>query len=231
MTVFPNSRAESQSTQGLVRRLRNLHYSSFKGQVLVGGGVAYTVDVIALILHWLPVVAFLIALTTMVLLFRLFHSLALAIKAVAMNFLSVLASSGLLVLIFQDGFTAPLTGIHGVGAIDWTTPLILFSVLFGLSTDYEVFLLTRIMDYHRDHYPDREAIARGLADTGRIITGAALIMVTVFVAFGVIGLEFMQELGIGLGIAILLDATVVRLVLVPSIMRLLGKWNWWPGSV
>jgi RND superfamily putative drug exporter len=232
LTVFPNSRAESQRTQALVRRLRSLHYSSlFKGQVLVGGGVAYTVDVIGLILHWLPVVAFLIALTTMVLLFRLFHSLALAIKAVAMNFLSVLASSGLLVLIFQDGFTAPLTGIHGVGAIDWTTPLILFSVLFGLSTDYEVFLLTRIMDYHRDHYPDREAIARGLADTGRIITGAALIMVTVFVAFGVIGLEFMQELGIGLGIAILLDATVVRLVLVPSIMRLLGKWNWWPGSV
>ncbi len=230
LTVFPNSRAESQRTQALVRRLRNLHYSSFKGQVLVGGGVAYTVDVIALILHWLPVVAFLIALTTMVLLFRLFHSLALAVKAVVMNFLSVLASSGLLVLIFQDGITAHFTGIRGAGAIDWTTPLILFSVLFGLSTDYEVFLLTRIMDYHRSHYSDREAIARGLADTGRIITGAALIMVTVFIAFGVIGLEFMQELGIGLGIAILLDATVVRLVLVPSIMRLLGKWNWWPGS-
>lgn len=86
------------------------------------------------------------------------------------------------------------------------------------------------MDYHHDHYPDSEAIAQGLADTGRIITGAALIMVTVFIAFGVIGLEFMQELGLGLGIAILLDATIVRLVLVPSIMRLLGSWNWWPGT-
>ena len=229
LTVFPNTRAESQTTQALVRHLRTLRYP-FNGQILVGGGVAYTVDVIALIVHWLPIVALLIAVTTMILLFRLFHSLALAIKAVVMNLLSVLAASGLLVLIFQDGVTGPLTGITGAGAIDWTTPLILFSVLFGLSTDYEVFLLTRIMDYHHDHYPDSEAIAQGLADTGRIITGAALIMVTVFIAFGVIGLEFMQELGIGLGIAILLDATVVRLILVPSIMRLLGKWNWWPGS-
>ncbi|OLZ09269.1 MMPL family transporter [Sulfobacillus thermosulfidooxidans] len=229
LTVFPNSRGESQATQALVRHLRSLSYP-FSGTVLIGGGVAYTVDVIALILHWLPIVAVLIAITTMILLFRLFHSLALAIKAVLMNLLSVSAASGLLVLVFQEGLTRPITGIGGAGAIDWTTPLILFSVLFGLSTDYEVFLLTRIMDYHHDHYPDSEAIAQGLADTGRIITGAALIMVTVFIAFGVIGLEFMQELGLGLGIAILLDATIVRLVLVPSIMRLLGSWNWWPGT-
>ncbi|WP_053959380.1 MMPL family transporter [Sulfobacillus thermosulfidooxidans] len=228
-TVFPNSHGESQATQALVRHLRSLSYP-FSGTVLIGGGVAYTVDVIALILHWLPIVAVLIAVTTMILLFRLFHSVALAIKAVIMNLLSVSAASGLLVLVFQDGLTRPLTGIAGARAIDWTTPLILFSVLFGLSTDYEVFLLTRIMDYHHEHYPDAEAIAQGLADTGRIITGAALIMVTVFIAFGVIGLEFMQELGIGLGIAILLDATLVRLILVPSIMRLLGSWNWWPGA-
>jgi RND superfamily putative drug exporter len=229
LTVFPNSRAESQATQHLVGRLRALRYP-FAGQVLVGGGAAYTVDVIALILHWLPIVAVLIALTTMLLLFRLFHSAVLALKAVLLNLLSVSAASGLLVLIFQDGVTARLTGIQAAGAIDWTTPLILFSVLFGLSTDYEVFLLSRIMEYHQTHLSDRDAIAQGMADTGRIITGAALIMVTVFVAFGAIGLEFMQELGIGLGIAILLDATVVRLILVPSIMRLLGRWNWWPGT-
>ncbi|POB11495.1 MMPL family transporter [Sulfobacillus sp. hq2] len=229
LTVFPQSHGESQATQQLVRHLRSLHYA-FNGRVLIGGGVAYTVDVIALILHWLPIVAALIAVTTIILLFRLFRSVALAIKAVVMNLLSVSAASGLLVLIFQDGITRPWTGIGGAGAIDWTTPLILFSVLFGLSTDYEVFLLTRVMDYHRLHVPDADAVAQGLADTGRIITGAALIMVTVFIAFGIIGLEFMQELGIGLGIAILLDATVVRLILVPSIMRLLGSWNWWPSN-
>ena len=229
LTVFPNSRAESQATQHLVGRLRALRYP-FAGKILIGGGAAYTVDVIALVLHWLPIVAALIALTTILLLFRLFRSAVLALKAVALNILSVSAASGLLVLIFQDGVTVRLTGIQAAGAIDWTTPLILFSVLFGLSTDYEVFLLSRIMDYHQMHLSDRDAIAQGMADTGRIITGAALIMVTVFVAFGAIGLEFMQELGIGLGLAILLDATVVRLVLVPSIMRLLGTWNWWPGS-
>lgn len=227
-TVLPRSRPESQQTLNLVRHIRTTIHAPSGLSLMVGGSVAYTVDVIHLIVHSLPKVAILIALSTMILLFFLFRSVALPIKAVILNGLSVLAGSGLLVWTFQDGATFPLTGIAATHAIDWTTPVILFSVLFGLSTDYEVFLLSRVMDHHLAGLSDRDAIQTGMAETGRIITGAALIMVTVFLAFGLIGLEFMQELGFGLGLAILLDATIVRVLLVPSIMRLLGKWNWWP---
>ncbi|MCY0885656.1 MAG: MMPL family transporter, partial [Firmicutes bacterium] len=226
-TVFPDSRAESQATQQLVRRLRSRLEAPPQARVMVGGGVAYTVDVIHLIRWWLPRIAFLIGGLTAVILYILFRSAALPVKAVLMNLASVSASLGLLVGLFQDGWLAPVLGWKGTGAIDWTTPIILFAVLFGLSTDYEVFLLSQVMAHHRSGLQDEEAVVRGLAETGRIITGAALIMVTVFWAFGAIGLEFMRELGFGLGLAILLDASVVRLVLVPAIMRLLGRWNWW----
>lgn len=228
LTVFPNTRPESQATQKMVTNLRNISEPGLR--VLVGSGAAYTVDVIHLIFHWLPELALLVSFTTFILLWRLFRTITLPIKAILLNFLSVSAASGLLVLVFQRGITAPITGIHATGAIDWTTPIILFTVLFGLSTDYEVFLLTRIQDHHNAGADDPVAIEEGMAETGRIITGAALIMVTVFLAFGSIGLEFMQELGFGLGFAILIDATLVRLFLVPSIMRLLGRYNWWQPS-
>ena len=226
LTVYPSTRPESQATQHLVTRLRAIkapHGTTLK----VGGGVAYTVDVIHLIKRWILPIALLVAGSTFVLLWRLFRSVVLPIKAVVLNFLSVSAASGLIVLIFQKGLTAPITGLQATGAIDWTTPVILFTVLFGLSTDYEVFLLSRVLDHHMAGSDDRSAISQGMAETGRIITGAALIMITVFLAFGGIGLEFMQELGFGLGLAILIDATIVRLFMVPSIMRLLGRANWW----
>ncbi|MCY0881727.1 MAG: MMPL family transporter, partial [Firmicutes bacterium] len=230
--VYPDTHPESQATQHLIEHLRSLSYPSMQSQhsrVLVGGNEAYTVDVIHLIIHWLPYIAGMVALTTMLVLYRLFRSWILPFKAVVMNFLSAAAAFGLLVLIFQQGVTAPWTGIHGSGAIDWTTPIILFTVLFSLSTDYEVFLLSRVMDHHQSGASDAQSVENGMAETGRIITGAALIMVLVFFAFGSIGLEFMKELGYGLGLAILLDATVVRMILVPAIMRLLGRWNWWPA--
>lgn len=229
--VFPQSRASSQRTQTLVLNLRR-RLSDFRGAMTdVGGGPAYTVDVIALIRHTLPRLALGVAIATFLLLFWLFRSIALPVKAILLNILSVGAGLGMVTMVFQHGLLRPTFNLGGAGAVDWTTPVILFTVLFSLSTDYEVFLLSRVFDRHQSGDPDALAISESIKETGRIITGAALIMVTVFLAFGLIGLEFMQELGFGLGLAVLLDASLVRLVLVPAIMRILGRANWWPGRV
>jgi putative drug exporter of the RND superfamily len=156
-----------------------------------------------------------------------FKSVVVAGLAVVLNLLSVAAAFGLLVLVFQHGVGADLLGLTQVDTIEAWLPLFLFTVLFGLSMDYHVFLLSRIRERYLRIGDTRDAVAFGVRSTARIITGAALIMVAVFGGFAAGELVMFQQLGFGLGAAVLLDATVVRLVLVPAAMTLLGRWNWY----
>jgi RND superfamily putative drug exporter len=146
---------------------------------------------------------------------------------VLLNLLSVGAAYGLLVLVFQHGFAAGLFGFQHVHAIEAWVPLFLFSVLFGLSMDYQVFLLSRIREQYDRSGDTIEAVTVGVASTARIITGAALIIVAVFSGFASGQLIMFQQMGFGVGVALLIDATIIRSVLMPSVMSLLGRWNWY----
>jgi RND superfamily putative drug exporter len=147
-----------------------------------------------------------------------------------MNSLSVIATFGLIVLVFQEGYGGALFGItQPTSAIFVVIPVLVFAVVFGLSMDYEVFLLSRIKEAYDRSGRNTEATAEGLGATATVITSAALIMITVFGAFAFARVLVMQFLGFGLAVAVLLDATLIRMVLVPAFMRLAGKWNWWPG--
>ena len=169
----------------------------------------------------------LILVTTYVALLLLFRSVVLPAKAVLMNTLSILASYGALVIIFQDGHLSNLLGFTPEGVVDATTPIIMFCVLFGLSMDYEVFVLSRIKEAYDTCQDNTNAVALGLERTGRIITSAALIIVIVAGSFAFAHIVIIKALGIGIALAILIDATVVRALLVPATMQLLGRWNWW----
>jgi len=195
--------------------------------VLVTGITANNVDFLEMRDTYTPIVfAFVLGLS-FVLLLIVFRSLVIAAKAIVMNLLSVGAAYGLLVWVFQEGNMISFFGFQQVEAIEAWLPLFLFSILFGLSMDYHVFLLSRIKEAYDHTHRNRESVAIGLQRTGRIITGAALIMVAVFAGFAAGSLVFLQQVGFGLGIAVLLDATVVRSILVPSAMALLGDWNWY----
>jgi RND superfamily putative drug exporter len=164
---------------------------------------------------------------TFVLLTVVFRSLVIAAKAIVLNLLSVGAAYGLLVLVFQHGVGAGLLGFQRVPIIEAWVPLFLFSVLFGLSMDYQVFLLSRVKERYDRSGDTAEAVAFGVASTARIITGAALIIVAVFVGFARGDLVMFQQMGFGVAVALLLDATIIRSVLLPAAMRLLGRWNWY----
>src|SRR5438093_921984 len=216
---------DSQEARALVKTIRREH-PPVAAEVLVTGRTAYDVDFVALVSRVAPgAVAFVLA-ATFVALFLLLGSVLLPLKAVVMNCLSVTASYGALVWIFQDGHFKDWLGFTP-GPIEPVIPLIMFCVLFGLSMDYEVLLLSRTHEeFERTRDNDRAVVA-SLAATGRLITGAALIMATVFFGFGAARAVMIKEMGIGMGIAIVMDATVIRALLVPATMRLLGDWNWW----
>jgi RND superfamily putative drug exporter len=163
----------------------------------------------------------------LIVLFLMTGSVVLPVKALLMNALSLSAAFGLLVLIFQHGRLESLLGYTSQGALESTQPVVLFAVAFGLSTDYGVFLLSRIKEARDRGAPDREAVAMGLERTGRIVTAAAILFCVAIGAFATSRIIFIKELGIGTALAVLLDATIVRALLVPSLMELLGKWNWW----
>jgi trehalose monomycolate/heme transporter len=160
-------------------------------------------------------------------LFGAFRSVILPLKAMLMTALSLTASFGALVFIFQDGRLEKLLGYESLGSIDATLPVVMFASVFGLSMDYEVLILGRIREEYLRTGENDGAIAEGLAQTGRLVTSAALLMVVVFGAFSAAPLLFVKTLGIGMALAVALDATVVRMLLVPATMRLLGKLNWW----
>jgi RND superfamily putative drug exporter len=153
----------------------------------------------------------------------------LPLKALVMNFLTISAAFGVLVLVFQDNRLEGLLDYQGQGALELTQPVLLFAIAFGLSTDYGVFLLTRIKEAWDDGLTNREAVAVGLERTGRIVTAAALLFCIAVGSFATSDIIFVKEVGIGIALAVLIDASIVRALLVPSLMALLGRWNWWPS--
>ena len=196
-------------------------------EVVVGGLSAQIVDITAESMRKLPLVAGFIVVLTFVLLALIFRSIAIPIKAILMNMLSILAAYGLLVVVFQEGAGAKLFDFQPVGTTQVYLPLLTFAVLFGLSMDYEVFLLGRIKEEWEKTGDNQVAVARGLQRTARVITAAAAIMVAVFAAFTFAQLMEVKHLGFSLAAAVLIDATLIRIILVPAAMQLLGDWNWW----
>jgi uncharacterized membrane protein YdfJ with MMPL/SSD domain len=198
----------------------------------VGGFTALFVDQRASLGAHLPWAALIIVVVTIVALFIMTGSVLLPIKAVIMNLLTLGATLGVLVLIFQDGRFEGLLGYSSQGAVDLTQPILIGALAFGLSTDYAVFLISRIKEIRDSGVGDRESVALGLQRTGRVVTAAALLFCIAMGAFATSRIVIIKELGIGTALAVALDATIVRALLVPSLMALLGKWNWWaPGPL
>jgi uncharacterized membrane protein YdfJ with MMPL/SSD domain len=212
------------ATQQLVRDIRA---KPAPFTFLVSGQAAAFVDLQASLASRLPLAIAIVAGATVILLFLMTGSVVLPVKAVVMNLLTLSAAFGVLVLIFQDGRLENLLQYTSQGALESTQPVLLFAIVFGLSTDYGVFLLTRIKEAHDAGVPNTEAVAMGLQRTGRIITAAALLFCVAIGAFATSQIIFIKELGIGIAAGVLVDATVVRAFLVPSLMALLGRWNWW----
>lgn len=196
-------------------------------QVLVDGGTAEIVDVVNEMYGEFPRVAAFIVAATFLVLMILFRSLLLPVKAIIMNSLSILASYGALVWVFQDGHLSRLLNFTPQGYVEASLPVIMFCVLFGISMDYEVFLLSRIREEWDRTGDNRESVAIGMQRSGRIITSAALLVVVVTGSFVTADVVLIKALGFGIALAVLLDATVIRALLVPATMRLMGDWNWW----
>jgi uncharacterized membrane protein YdfJ with MMPL/SSD domain len=221
----------SDAALGAVRRLRHAMIPQTLGstdlRAAVGGDTADNVDFIDAVHHWMPYVfAFVLGLS-LVLLTIVFRSLVVAATAIVLNLLSVGAAYGLLVLVFQKGYAHSWLGFQQVDVIEAWVPLFLFSVLFGLSMDYQVFLLSRIKERHDQTGSTDDALSYGVGSTARIITGAALIIVAVFLGFAMGDLVMFQQMGFGIAVALLIDATIIRSVLLPAAMTLLGRWNWY----
>jgi uncharacterized membrane protein YdfJ with MMPL/SSD domain len=222
--VVPRDAPLAPSSKQLVREIRRL---SAPFPVLVGGETAQFVDQGQSLASHLPLGLGLLIVTTLVLLFALTGSVVLPLKSLVMNLLTLSATFGLLVLIFQDGRLESVLGYTSQGALEETQPILLAAVAFALSTDYGVFLLTRIKELHDGGASNPEAVAGGLERTGRLVTSAALLFCIAVGAFSTSKIIFIKELGVGMALAVILDATIVRGMLVPSLMRLLGEWNWW----
>ena len=197
-----------------------------EGKLMVAGFAAYSVDVLDAIVENLPIAIAFIFTSTIILIYIQVRSVIIPIKAIVMNILSISASFGMLVFVFQWGNGAELLNFTPQ-PIEATNPVIMFCIVFGLSMDYEVLMLSRIHEEWEVTGDNTQAVANGLQKTGRLITGAAASMVVVFLAFGVSSVVILKQIGLGLALAILLDATIVRALVVPSTMRLMGKWNWW----
>jgi RND superfamily putative drug exporter len=216
----------SDASRAIVDAIRADRGVGDGGQILVGGQTAVDLDVIHFITDRTPVAVAFVVLVTYFVLFLLTGSVVLPLKAVVLNFLSIGASFGALVWIFQQGHLSSLLGFTPQ-SIDPSIPVILFSIVFGLSMDYEVLLVSRIHEEYVRTGDNTAAVAAGLERSGRLITGAAAIMFTVFMAFGLAEVVIIKAIGIGLAIAVAIDATLVRALVVPAVMRLLGDLNWW----
>jgi RND superfamily putative drug exporter len=223
VSANPFASAASQSTVKAIRELR----APAGTTVLVGGATADFVDLQSSLVSHLPIVLAIIVLATLIILFLMTGSVILPVKSLIMNFLNLSAVFGLLVLIFQDGRLQGFLDYTSPGAIEQTMPILLFAVAFGLSTDYAVFLLSRIKEARDNGASDSECVAIGLERTGRIVTAAALLFAVAMFAFATSQIIFIKENGLGTALAVLIDASVIRALLVPSLMELLGRWNWW----
>jgi RND superfamily putative drug exporter len=227
LSVVPSVEPYSDAGEHLAKSVRA---TPAPFRVLVTGNAAELVDSKASLFSRLPLAAGLIAAATFVLLFLMFGSLLVPIKALILNVLSLSATFGALVWIFQDGHLSGFLDFTPTGTLPATVPLLLFCLAFGLSMDYEVFLLSRIKEEHDRTHDNARSVAVGLERTGRIVTAAAVIISVVFVAFATSGVSFIKIFGLGLTIAVLMDAFVIRATLVPAFMRIAGEANWWaPG--
>jgi uncharacterized membrane protein YdfJ with MMPL/SSD domain len=224
IAVAPVQRPLTSTTRRLVKDIRAIRTPFYMG---VAGQTASFVDLEHSLSAHVPVVLTIVIVSTLVILFLMTGSVVLPVKAVVMNFLSLSAMLGILVWIFQDGHLQGLLGFRSEGALDATQPIFLFAVGFGLATDYGVFLLSRIKEARDAGAPDSEAVAIGLERTGRIVTAAAVLFAVAIGAFATSPIVFIKELGIGAALAVLIDASIIRALLVPSLMELLGPWNWW----
>jgi uncharacterized membrane protein YdfJ with MMPL/SSD domain len=211
----------TDQSEDMVRALRDLD------GVQVTGFTAAFVDLQSSLVEHLPLVMGVIAAITLIVLFLFTGSLVLPFKQLAMNLLGIAAVFGVLVMVFQDGRLEGLLGYTSSGAIEATQPLLLFALGFGLATDYGVFLLSRIKEAREAGASDSEAVSIGLERTGRIVTAAALLFAVAVGAFVTSEIAFIKEIGLGVALVVLIDATIIRALLVPSLMQLLGKWNWW----
>lgn len=232
--VVPQPSLSAGQAIDLARALRRLDIASVTGlpsaRVRVGGLPALRADYLDTVSRGFPLAVALIVSATLIALAVGFRSILIPVKAVALNLLSVAAGFGALVLVFQDGVGAGLLGVTRLDQVFATVPTLVFCTVFGLSMDYEVFLVSRVAEARRAGLAERAAIAEGLARTGRVITSAALIMVAVFGGFIAADFVLIKMLGLALTVAVLVDATLVRVVIGPALLALAGRWNWWPGA-
>jgi len=230
-TVISKSAPWADETVSLVENLRDeVIPGALQGtsaNSYVGGQTAGYIDLATQIGDKLPLMIGIVVLLSFVVLLLAFRSLLIPIKAAAMNLISVAAAYGVVTAVFQLGWGSSLIGLdHSIPIVSFV-PLLMFAILFGLSMDYEVFLLTQMREHYKKNGDEKEAVIEGLANTGRVITSAAAIMVCVFTSFVLNGNPIVKEFGVGLAVAIAIDSTLVRCLLVPAIMVLLGKWAWW----
>ncbi len=228
--VVPEPEPISPEAEALVDTIRDMP-TPFD-EVLVGGGTASLIDTKDAIFRFTPIAAGLIFGATFVLLFLAFGSLLVPLKAIVLNMLSLGATFGLMVWVFQDGNGAGLLGFTATGFTDTPTPILIFGIAFGLSMDYEVFLLARMKEEFDRTGDNEQAIITGIDRTGPLVTAAALLLTITFLSFATSGLSFMKLFGLGLAVAVLVDAFIVRVTIVPALMTLAGRWNWWaPGPL
>lgn len=227
--TYPGTLAGADSRE-IVADIRELTPPA-GAEVLVGGRPAIDLDLIESLADRLPWMALIMAVATILLLFLAFGSVLLPIKAVLMNLVSIGASFGVVVWIFQDGHLEGLLRFESTGDIEPSNMILVLAVLFGLATDYEVFLLSRVREEWDASGDNTSAVATGLQHTGGIITAAALLLITVVAGFATGGVTVIKTIGVGMIVAIIVDATLVRALLVPATMRLLGRWNWWAPGV
>ena len=229
--LYPSSSPQATQTSSLLARLRNGVIPKAQAgtglTVLVGGATAIQTDFSHVLSSKLPLFVAVVVLLAFLLLMAVFRSLLIPIVASIMNLLSVGAALGILNAVFSWGWGRSLFGISGTAPVEVFVPVLMFSILFGLSMDYEVFLVSRMHEEWLLKANNREAVTLGQAETGRVITAAAAIMVLVFGSFVLGGSIVIKQFGIGLASAIIVDAFIVRTVLVPSLMHLIGKSNWW----
>jgi putative drug exporter of the RND superfamily len=226
LSVLTPTDADSDRARAVVRAIRAEGAPRPGGAVLVGGETAFVLDVAASVKADTPRSIAFVVIATYIVLFLLLGSVLLPLKAVLMNLLSITASYGALVWIFQEGHLSGFLNFTP-SSIDMTVPVMMFCLLFGLSMDYEVLLLSRMKEEWDRTHDNNFAVAEGLEQTGRLITGAAAIMTFVFGAFALAELVTVKSIGVGMALAVAVDALLIRTLLVPASMRLLGDLNWW----
>jgi putative drug exporter of the RND superfamily len=226
IAAYSDSSYISDRSRNAVKAIRDLPVPG-GSQLLVGGAAAHFVDLQSSLASHAPIALSIVIVATLIVLFLMTGSVILPLKQLVMNALTLSAVFGIMVFVFQDGRLEGLLAYRGQGALEQTMPILLFAVVFGLSTDYGVFLLSRIKEARDSGASDSESVAIGLERTGRIVTAAALLFAIAIGAFATSQIIFIKENGVGTALAVLIDASLIRALLVPSLMELLGKWNWW----